>query len=326
MHICNEIKAEGTNRMSDISFKICTAAGILALFALARPAAADAPVRQSLDDAWWTGPIIANSPNALPPGDGYIESYAYDVRTPRADSFGSSTFMLYGVTKNFTLGLIPVFGYNRLSHAASSSRVGVGDLSVHAQYQLTRFDAKSGMPAMAVSVEESLPTGKYQHLNRASDGQGSGAYATSFGFYAQDVFWLPNGRILRSRINLSASFSGTARIGGVSSYGTSAGFHGTARPGGAMSFDSGWEYSLTKRWVAAMDFYYRHGNRTRVDGTDPAGAVHARFGPSDTFAVAPAIEYSWTPNLGVLVGARFIVPGRNTRPSTTPIVALSAFL
>lgn len=293
---------------------------------LAAQAHADDAPRQSLEDAWWTGPIIANSPNALPPGHAYVESYAYDAHVPGADGFGSSTFLLYGVTRRFTLGVIPVFGYNRLSGGQSSARVGAGDFAVHAQYQLTHFDAKNGKPAIALAIEENLPTGRYDKLMRAGDGFGSGAYVTSVGVYAQDAFWLPNGRILRMRLNLTQSVPGTAKLTGISAYGTPAGFRGRARPGAATAFDNAWEYSITRSWVAAVDFYYRHGRSTRVDGIGTSGAVHATSGPSDTFAIAPAVEYSWTPNLGVLFGTRFIVPGRNTRSSVTPVIALSAFL
>jgi hypothetical protein len=286
----------------------------------------DAPVRQSLDDAWWTGPVIANSPNALPPGHVYIETYGYDVHARGLDSYGSSSFLLYGVTKRLTAGVIPVAGYSRISGGQSSSGVGGGDLAIHVQYQLSHFDAQSGRPAVAVAVEENLPTARYDRLRRAGDGQGSGAYATTVAAYAQDVFWLPNGRILRTRLNLSQSFPQTAQVSGASVYGTPAGFTGKARPGAATAFDSAWEYSVTRNWVAAIDLYYRHARQTGVDGRAATGAVHLTGGPSDTFAIAPAIEYSWTSNLGVLLGTRFIVPGRNTRPSVTPVVAISAFL
>jgi len=300
---------------------------ILTLCCLVATAAkADMPVRQSLDDAWWTGPIIANSPNALPPGHVYVESYAYDAHAAGFDSYGSSTFLLYGVTKRLTLGVIPVAGYTRLGGGQSSSRIGIGDLAAHAQYQLSHFDAASGRPAVAVAIEENLPTARYDRLRRAGDGFGSGAYATTLAAYAQDVFWMPNGRILRARLNLSQSFPQTARVAGLSVYGTPVNFAGKARPGAVTAFDSAWEYSVTRNWVAAVDLYYRHARQTGVDGTDGMGAVHLTNGPSDTLAIAPAVEYSWTSNLGVLFGTRFIVPGRNTRSSVTPVIAISAFL
>ena len=37
--------------------------------------------RQSLDDAWWTGPMLAPSANTLPQGHFLIEPYLYDVTT-----------------------------------------------------------------------------------------------------------------------------------------------------------------------------------------------------------------------------------------------------
>ncbi|HVU82782.1 MAG TPA: hypothetical protein VHD89_12330 [Rhodanobacteraceae bacterium] len=41
------------------------------------------------------------------------------------------------------------------------------------------------------------------------------------------------------------------------------------------------------------------------------------------FGFAPAVEYSWTPNLGVLVGVRVIPGNRTTSSSVTPAVAIN---
>ncbi len=304
----------------------CWAAATIFLACAAGHAMASEGTRQSLDDAWWTGPVIANSPSILPVGHGYVESYAYDVRQPGMNAFGSQTFMLYGLADKLTVGVIPSFGYTRLANGDSSSRVGVGDLTLHAQYGLTTFDAKSGRPAMAVAIEESLPVGKFDKLDRVSDGFGSGAHTTTLAFYAQDIFWMPNGRILRSRINLSRSFSGAVDVSGLSVYGTDAGFHGKARPGSGFAFDNSWEYSVSRNWAVAVDLYYRHDGRTEVAGADNSGPVHLASGPSETFAVVPAVEYNWSANLGVLFGLRVIPTTQTTKASLTPVVALSVFL
>ena len=81
--------------------------------------------RQSLDDAWWTGPIVAAGAATLPAGHALIEPYVYDVitrgrydsdgnyrSTDTVHSYGSLTYMLYGVTDGFTAGVIPTFGFN----------------------------------------------------------------------------------------------------------------------------------------------------------------------------------------------------------------------
>jgi hypothetical protein len=130
-------------------------AALLAALVLASPAFAKdaAPIRQSLDDAWWTGPMLASGASTLPKGRALIEPYLYDAKpygvidgkgkrrpAPDADSYGSQSYLLYGVTDTFTAGLIPRFGYRRAG-GRSSSGVQLGDLTVQGQYRLTQYQA-----------------------------------------------------------------------------------------------------------------------------------------------------------------------------------------
>ncbi|MBU6416005.1 MAG: transporter [Xanthomonadaceae bacterium] len=289
-------------------------------------------VRQSRGDAWFTGPMLANSAETLPAGHFLIEPYFYDVATAHADGWGSRAYLLYGLADRFTVGLIPIVGYNRLSGGGSSSGVGMADLTVDLQYRLTEFREGSAMPTIAIQLQQAFPTGRYDRLgDRPGNGLGSGAYATTLGLLTQDWFWLPNGRILRARFNLSQTFSSRADVQGVSVYGTGAGFRGHARPGSSFYADAALEYSLTRNWVLALDVTYTHNRNTRVTGDDIRGFGGA-FGPSVTtrdsgpsvaFGFAPAVEYNWTPNLGVLVGVRVIPGNRSTTSSITPAVAIN---
>jgi len=315
---------------------------LLAGAALAAPAAAQdaAPIRQSLDDAWWTGPILATGAATLPKGRALIEPYLYDAKpygvidgkgrrrpTPDADSFGSQTYLLYGVTDTFTAGLIPRFGYRR-TKAGSSSGVQLGDLTVQGQYRLTRWKDGGRTPTISLMLQETLPTGRHDRLDaRPNDGFGSGAYATTVGLNSQTYFWTPNGRILRTRLNLAYTRSGHAEVEGVSVYGTPAGFAGRAKPGDAFNVDLAFEYSLTRRWVAAIDLAYQRDAATKVSGVDGAGAAYTRRGPiSQALILAPAVEYNFSPVLGVIAGARIIPAGRNTTASVTPVIAVNYVL
>jgi hypothetical protein len=300
--------------------------------------------RQAMSDAWWTGSMLAPSAATLPRGDVLVEPYFYDVvvrtrfdadgrRTPvrGTDGFGSLTYALYGVTDRFTVGLIPTAGYNTAAGSPSSSGFGIGDLTVHAEYGLTRFREGHRMPATALVVQESLPTGRYDRLgNRPDDGFGSGAHTTTVALFSQMYFWLPNGRILRMRLDVSQGFPSGAAVHGVSVYGTGSGFEGRARPGGYVYADASWEYSVTKRWVLSLDATFRRDGRTRIAGWDEADAATPRAvwmdsGVSRAVGFAPAIEYSWNANVGVLVGVRVIAAGRNTAASVTPAVAINIF-
>jgi hypothetical protein len=289
-------------------------------------------VRQSLDDAWWTGPMLAPSAATLPRGHFLIEPYLYDVIAAHSNGFGSLTYVNYGVTDRLTVGLVPTAGFNKLSTGPSSSGVGMGDLTLQTQYRLAKFDEGSWIPTISVAVQETLPTGKYDALgDRPSDGLGSGADTTTLALYSQTYLWLPNRRILRMRFNVTQSLSNQVNVEGVSVYGTAAGFRGHAKPGGSFYVDASWEYSLTRKWVLALDATYRHNGNTRSTGYDMLDSNGLRNSPwiqkdsgsSEVFAFAPAIEYSWKPNLGVLVGTRVIPASHNTHASITPALAIN---
>lgn len=292
----------------------------IALLTCSLAHAEDTGSRQSMDDAWWTGPLLAASASSLPRGHFLVEPYLYDVISysdrPHQNSFGSQSYVLYGVTDRITAGLIPRFGFHENSQGPSSTGVGVGDLTLQAQYRLTRFQEGSWLPTTSIVLGETLPTGKYDRLGaHPADGFGAGAYSTTVSLYSQDYIWLANGRILRTRLDVSYEFSHEVSLEGVSVYGTGAGFVGHASPGDTLTIDSSWEYSVTRKWVLAMDFVYEHDANTRVTGS----GNQQSSGASRSIGYAPAIEYNWSPRYGVIVGVRYI-PSQHT---ITPVAAIN---
>jgi len=298
---------------------------------------------QSRDDAWWTGPMLAPSAAMLPQGHMLIEPYLYDVMpngrfdmngtrhaSARAHDIGSLSYILYGLTDRVSVGLIPRFGFNEPAGAPNSSGLGIGDLTLQAGYGLTRFQDGRLIPAISVVIDETLPTGRYERLGRASDGFGAGAYTTGLSIYSQDYLWMPNERILRVRLDLTYAVSSSVGVHDVSVYGTAGGFRGRAYPGDYFTADAAGEYSVTRNWVLALDIVYQHDGNTRVSGSLPsAGGVpgvtdfRARSGSGYSLGLAPAIEYNWNSSIGVLVGVRMIVAGRNATASVTPAIALN---
>lgn len=297
-----------------------------------QPAPSPAAAPQALDDAWWTGPMLAPSAATLPRGHFLMEPYLYDVIGSHSNGFGSLTYVNYGLLDKVTVGVIPTAGFNKVSNSLSSSTVGLGDLTVQAQFRLAKFHEGSWIPTTSVAVQESLPTGKYDRLgSHPSDGLGSGAYTTTLALYSQTYFWMPNGRILRMRFNATQSASNHANVNDVSVYGTEAGFHGNAKPGPSFYVDASGEFSVTRRWVLALDNTYRHNWNTRTIGNEilnlaslqnPSG-IQINSGSSEVFAFAPAVEYSWKPNLGVLLGVRVIPASHNTQATITPALAIN---
>jgi hypothetical protein len=297
-----------------------------------------AATRQSRADAWWTGPLLAASAGSLTPGHFLIEPYVFDAiprghydnegrrqSGPHANNFGSQSYVLYGLTDRVGIGLIPRFAFNDPGDGRSSSKVGVGDLTLQGQYGLTRFAEGTWVPSTAFVFQETLPVGKYDRLgDRPADGVGAGAYSTTLALYSQYFFWMPNGRILRTRLDLSYSISGTANVHDVSVYGTGEGFRGRARPGNSAVINAAWEYSVTRNWVLALDVVYEHDSNTRVSGLDAQGlAVELNSGPGHTWSLAPAIEYNFNSRVGVIAGAKLTTSGRNAAAVVIPVAAVN---
>jgi hypothetical protein len=263
--------------------------------------------------------MMANNAATLPRGHYLVEPYLYDVRSAQGRGYGSLTYIEYGLTDRLTVGAIPTFGYNRMDDGAYSSAIGAGDLNVLAQYGIAAYDEDSGTPAIALMLQQTLPTGRYDRLRtRSADGMGNGAYATTLQLNTQTYLWLPNGRILRMRLNAGHMFQGNARVHGSSVYGTSEDFHGIARPGDASFINAAWEYSLTQRWVLALDLSYRWTQSTRIRGD----GVRTSSPRSETLGIAPAIEYNWSSHAGVLLGVR-VFTGHRSPTTVTPAIALN---
>ena len=299
--------------------------------------------REALSDAWWTGPLLAPGAATLPKGHFYFEPYVYDEMpyarldsrghphpAPYGNDFGSLTYINYGLTDRLTVGVIPRFGYDRPAHGAASSGVGVGDLTLEAQYGLTPVDPYSRIPIASINVQETLPVGRYDHLANPSDGFGSGAYTTTLSAYFMSYFWLPNGRILRTRVDLSYAIQTEVSVGDRSVYGTSTGFRRHASPGNSAYGDLAFEYSITRSWVLACDFWFQENGHNRVTGTvlQPAGRItdfQSISAVGRELYIAPALEYNWTRRLGIIFGVRVLSVGRNETGTVTPVAAISYF-
>jgi hypothetical protein len=299
---------------------------------------------QSLGDAWWTGPLLAPNAATMPQGHWLFEPYVYDLMpygrfdgngklrsTGAGHNIGSQTYIEYGVGGGLTLGLIPRFGLHESGAGEDSSGLALGDITLQAAHGLTQFQQGSWIPASSLVIGETFPTGKYDRLDNGTDGAlGSGAYATTLSLYSQTYLWMPNGRILRARLDVSYSISRRAPLRDQSIYGTSPGFSGHVRPGPTAVGDLAFEYSLTRSWVLATDIDWEHDGNTRVTGGYPSAAAAPvqsvrDFGSDELLYLAPAIEYNWSASMGVIAGARIAALGRNITATITPVAAINMY-
>jgi hypothetical protein len=295
------------------------------------------------DETWWTGPLLASAAAALPAHGLVIESYAFDsvVRSrfdglgnnhpsDRSESSGSLTEMFYGVTSAFTLGMIGRIGRLRMSDDTRPSYIGLGDFTLQMQYQFAQ-QSENSPATISLVLGETLPTGRFDRLGRSDEGLGVGAYTTTFALYSQRLFLTPSERPLRSRLNISYSFSHSIDIRDASIYSTVDGFRGQAKPGSVIEVDWAGEYSASRHWVGAVDLDYLHGAPTAVSGHlirrpfagEDYASIETRLSPTTTFSVAPAIEYNLSADLGIIAGVIIPIRGRNASSALTPTLAIN---
>jgi len=280
-------------------------------------AGADDGVPESVhEEAWFTGSLNSNGASAVPAGHFLVEPYLGEAMVrpeggAKSHTLVSDNLLLYGLTDEITLGLIPRFSWR--------DQAGIGDLTARLQYRFTAYDSASGMPALALVLNETMPTGKFDDLNRTgTDGTGNGAYLTQFGFLS-DEYVTVAGRPLRLRLDLSYGVSSSVGLQNRSVYGTPDGFTGRARPGPIYDATLAFEYSLSTRWAVALDASYDRGDKTRIDGAD----VQTVSKNGQSADLVPALEYNFTADTGLIVGVQIPVWQQNTPRFIMPMAALN---
>lgn len=154
---------------------------------------------------------------------------------------------------------------------------------------------------------------------------------TALALGMQQVVWLGNERPIRWRGQLSgAPAPARTAISGASVYGTETGFQGHIARGSVLGLSFGAECSFSGRWVGAIEIAASRETRQRLTGyfPDAGGAVELideRRPVSRSVTLAPAVEYHFSPSLGLIAGIECTVAGRNTSRIISPQLALGMF-
>ncbi len=286
---------------------------------------------------WYTGPLITPGSSMMPPANGntqpylfFIDNYASFNSKRKSVSLPSHLVQLKGsaniqtgVTDNFDINLtFSGQGNWQFDHSGG----GLGDTSVTAGFLIYRQSIY--VPAMKFTVVQTFPTGKYNRLDQyLVDSTGAGAYATQFGLGFSKVILWDTKHPMNMRCFFGYELSTVVNVKGFNSYGGGYGCLGRVRPGNSFSADFGYEISLTQKWVGALDVVYTATNRTKFHGNPgilASGIVSAvGNGSSDSLSLAPALEYNFNPNVGIIAGAWFTVYGRNSSNFGSAVISIT---
>lgn len=287
--------------------------------------------------ARFTGPLVSSSP-PLPKGLWNIEPYLiqatttgyYDNDGRRHDlrdqhSWRLAVPVMYGATDRLSLGAT----LNAVHGGEPGGRDGfaLGDTTLSALYLLAD-GAGEHSPKLTAAIRQNLDSGHHDRLDerRTSLVTGSGARTTTVAMYGQAYFL---DRTLRGRVNVSGRlpYSGVS-VRGPSAYGTDTGFNGRVDLGSAFEATVGVEYSLGPHWALALDVVFESEQGATITGqaVDTFGntvAIEHRDPSSRRLSVAPAVEYHWNDNVGLIAGVFRSVSGRNAGDVFVPQIAVN---
>lgn len=295
------------------------------------------------EEVWYTGTLLSPFGYTIPPGFINVEPTLFVTQNFGAydeewHAHATSKFLtahpllslIVGMTKNIDFQITPEAFYNRSRGKAS---LHFGDLSAGFDFQL--FSEKKGKwwPAIKFILTETFPTGKYQHLDphkNETDSTGGGSYVTTAGLVFSRAFHFSNYRFLHLYLTFEYLIPSNVHVKGFNTYGGAFGTRGTVHPGNIFETILSMELGLARNWVFALDIQNIYGNKITFSGRRGAfkdGSPAKVGGPSfDQLSLAPAIEYNWSQNFGLIAGAWFTVAGRNTNQFAGGAIALNWYL
>jgi len=281
---------------------------------------------------WFTGPLLAPATNVVGEGAYNIEPYLYATKNPAIYNkhWGSVDIptqwnltlevpFWIGLTDWCDISFAPSLIWNHKAIGGGSWAQGDLMANVHFQLWHQNWSDSAWLPSIKIGFSEAVPTGKYRNLNPrkfTTDLGGTGSWVSSCELVLGQVLQVSGYQFFSWRVAGHCSFfSSVVHVKGYDAYGGGLGANGRIKPGLNGGFDLGLEYSVSRNWAFALDvtgYWQARAKFNGYGGTDflfGTPTVVARSSAT-VYTVAPAVEYNWNENLGIITGLWFTVAGK----------------
>lgn len=302
------------------------------------------PTLKEKQEPWFTGPLLSSSGNNIPQGKLNIEPYvfatysssSYNKDWKRVDAPFSSwninllAILQVGMTTWLDFTLTPSWFFSLANGATSFN---LGDCTAAFGFQLYKQKKNGWIPSFRLLLAETFPIGRFENLDPeqfGTDLAGAGSYNTraalalTWRLHLWDIHW--------TTIRMGAAYGASSKIKthGYSAYGGAFDTNGWVYPGCQAQAFFGFEVNMTQRWVFAYDFLANFNTAIKFKGFpgfDELTGLPANLtkGSAAQFSMAPALEYNWNQNLGLISGVWFTFAGRNSLAFISWSTALNYF-
>lgn len=286
----------------------------------------------ALAEPWMTGPLLAPAGRNTPPGHVNIEPYIfYSVYSGGYKNFNVTPIVTTGINDFLDIQATLPFDYNWQNKQNSKN---IGDFNLALGLQLWQQNNSTYLPNIRFLLQEIFPTGRFEHLKEnklGTDNTGKGSYQTLMGLNFELLTPFKNEHYLRTRLGLTMKARSTdVKVHGINAYGGSTSTEGKVRLGSSYSVDFAFEYTLTQQLVPVFEVLFTNSSGSNFNGNPgftPGGTLAGigGIGNSQT-SLAPAIEYNFTENLGIITGLWFSVSGPHSAKFTTAALAINYYI
>ena len=291
----------------------------------------------TVQSPWFTGPLLAPSALTIPPGHFNIEPYIYinantghynsNWKRTKIETFWVNEFqpsLQFGLNNWLDFQFNPTLIYN---YTKGAGKWVLGDMPIGFDFQLfhTSKIITQWNTAIKLALKLVVPLGKYQRLDPKkllTDVGGQGSWQTGVGLIWGNVFYLGGNHFVTWRNSFLYQLPAPVHVKNLNAFGGGPGTNGTAYPAQNFQFDTAIEINLNRNWAFAMDILGSWYGKARFKGKTlfPMTAP-----PSVQFSLAPALEYNWSANIGIIFGSWFSVAGRNAVQFTSGVVAFNYY-
>ena len=289
---------------------------------------------------WYTGPLLTPSANCLTLGKANYQPYIFIKDTHPLHSMGhhhpvvkdtitvnQSNFVQIGLANPFDITFSFQETYN---HKDNVNTFQYGDTNISLGIQLLREKKDTAIPSLRLCIAETLPTGKYQHLNPKKlslDSIGAGAYTTHITLVYSKTIFVSKIHPINIRVAPGVSLPSKVHVENFNAYGGGYNTNGKVTPPIIFSPKCSVEYSITQNWVFASDLIYSYSSGSSfkgIIGTKEDGSLASNeTNPSHIVSLAPAIEYNFTKNLGIITGFWFPIITKNSEDFLNYVFSLT---
>ena len=281
--------------------------------------------------SWFTGPLIVQNAEVVPKGMTQWEPYWFqfwvDGTYNKHWNFENQiTLRSSNLQLCVTHGLVKGVDIELLTQAFINSRgtstsTRFGDTTLFLGFQLLEDRPGSWEPALRFTIQETFPTGQYDKLGKhRTEDAGAGSFQTGVTFNFLKRFNVSLDHTFNLFWSVGYTVFSPTNLCGRNVYGGDPTTQGRVYPGNLLQAILSFEYDLTRHFAIAADFVNTWRDHDNFSGIT---LEPSKRQSGYNFSMAPALEYNFTKNFGIIAGSWFSLAGRNTIAFSSLVVALN---